>query len=440
MAFQRRLTAVLLLMALLLSGCAMRTVDQMYAVPKRSSEYQDLQWVIDQAMTGLEYCAPVSGENQQTVQMADLDGDGVSEYLLFAKGNSDDPLKIFIFALEENSYVLRQTIESRGSAFEQVEYVDIDGNSGKELVVGLRLSDQVLRYLMVYSFSDAGSCQLLAVNYSKFVTSDLNQDGLSDLMIISSGPQEEDSAVVFLYYYENDAMVRSMETRLSAKSDAIKRIMVSKLHGDIPAVYVASSLEENAIITDVFTVSDGRFTNVSLSNESGTSVQTMRNYYVYADDIDSDGTLELPSLLDMLPVQNNTTTATQHLIRWYAMTQGGEEVDKAYTFHNFDSGWYMNLDGEWAPRVSVTQNPGSCTFYVWDENFEKAEKLLTVYAFTGSDRDFEAEQEERIVLYKSDGVTYAAQLEVGALSYGVSRENLLESFHLIHMDWKSGET
>ena len=440
MAFQRRLTAVLLLMALLLSGCAMRTLDQMYAVPKRSSEYQDLQRVIDQAMTGLEYCAPVSGENQQTVQMADLDGDGVSEYLLFAKGNSDAPLKIFIFALEENSYVLRQTIESRGSAFEQVEYVDIDGNSGKELVVGLRLSDQVLRYLMVYSFSDAGSCQLLAVNYSKFVTSDLNQDGLSDLMIISSGPQEEDSAVVFLYHYENDAMVRSMETRLSAKSDAIKRIMVSKLHGDIPAVYVASSLEENAIITDVFTVSDGRFTNVSLSNESGTSVQTMRNYYVYADDIDSDGTLELPSLLDMLPVQNNTTTATQHLIRWYAMTQRGEEVDKAYTFHNFDSGWYMNLDGEWAPRVSVTQNPGSCTFYVWDENFEKAEKLLTVYAFTGSDRDFEAEQEERIVLYKSDGVTYAAQLEVGALSYGVSRENLLESFHLIHMDWKSGET
>ena len=100
----------------------------------------------------------------------------------------------------------------------------------------------------------------------------------------------------------------------------------------------------------------------------------------------------------------------------------------------------MELDAHWAPRVSVTRNSGNCTFYVWDEVFEKAEKLLTVYAFTGSDRDFEAEQEDRIVLYKADGVTYAAQLEVGGLSYGVFRENLPDSFHLIHMDWKSGET
>jgi len=440
MAFRKRLTAVLLLMALLLSGCAMRTVDQMYAVPKRSSEYQDLQRVIDEAMTGLEYCAPVSGENQQTVQMADLDGDGASEYLLFAKGTSDDPLKIFIFAQDGDAYVLRETIESRGSAFEQVEYVDIDGNDGKELVVGLQVSDQVLRYLMVYSFSGGNTSQLMAVNYSKFVTSDLNQDGLTDLMVISSGPQEEDSAVACLYHYEDDVMVRSMETRLSAKSDAIKRIMVSKLHGGLPAVYVASSVQESAIITDVFAIRDGRFTNVSLSNESGTSVQTMRNYYVYADDIDSDGTLELPSLIDMLPIQNNTLASTQHLIRWYAMRSDGEEVDKSYTFHNFDGGWYMDLNGDWAPRVSVTQNSGNCVFYIWDENFEKAEKLLTVYAFTGSDRDYEAAQDERIVLYKTDGVTYAAQLEVGGLSYGVSGENLVGSFHLIHMDWKSGET
>ncbi len=440
MKIRTKLTAVLLLMALLLSGCAMRTVDQMYAVPKRSSEYQDLQLAIDQAMAGLEYCAPVSGENQQTVQMADLDGDGTSEYLLFAKGNSDDPLKIFIFGWESDRYALRETIESRGASFEQVEYVDIDGIPGRELVVGLRVSDQVLRYLLVYSFSGGSARQLMAVNYSKFVPADLNEDGLSDLVVISSGLQEEDSAVAALYYHEKDGMVRSVETRLSAKSDSIKRIMVSRLHGGKAAVYVASSVEESAIITDVFAVRGGKFTNVSLSNESGTSVQTMRNYYVYADDIDSDGTLELPSLIDMLPVQNNTGTSTQHLIRWYAMAEDGAEVDKSYTFHNFDGGWYMTLEGDWASRVSVTQDQGQCTFYVWDEAFQKAEKLLTVHAFTGSGRDFEAQQAERNVLYKTDGITYAAQLEIGALSYGVTEENLLGSFHLIHMDWKSGET
>jgi len=72
--------------ALLLSGCAMRTVEEMYALPRRSEEYNHLQSAIDAAMDGLSYSAPISGENQQTVQSADLDGDGVDECLVFAAG------------------------------------------------------------------------------------------------------------------------------------------------------------------------------------------------------------------------------------------------------------------------------------------------------------------------------------------------------------------
>ncbi len=436
----RKWTALLLLMALLLCGCDMRTVDQLYAVPKRSAEYQQLQVAIDQAMSGMEYAAPLSGENQQAVQMADLDGDGKEEYLLFAKENSDNPLKIFIFGRTGDDYTLLETIESRGSGFELVEYVDIDGRPGKELVVGRQVSDQVLRYLAVYSFASGGAEQLLAVNYSKFVATDLNGDGLSDLMVIGPGAQDEENAVATLYHFDGTAMKRSQEARLSQRSGNIKRIMVSSLHGGVPAVYVASLVEESAIITDVFAMRGSSFTNVSLSSESGTSVQTLRNHYVYAVDIDEDGTLELPSLLDMQSVQNNSRTSTQHLIRWYAMTGDGEEVDKMHTFHNFDSGWYMTLDADWAPRVSVTEGAGSCTFYVWDQRFEKAEKLLTVFRLTGSDRELEAQLEERFILYKTDGVIYAAKMEVAALSHGLTKESMLGSFHLIHLDWKTGET
>ena len=43
--------------ALLLSGCTMRTVGQMYKLPRRSEDYNDLQSAIDSAMSGLEYSA-----------------------------------------------------------------------------------------------------------------------------------------------------------------------------------------------------------------------------------------------------------------------------------------------------------------------------------------------------------------------------------------------
>ena len=63
---------VLAALLTLLSGCMLKTVDQMYCLPRRSEEYHNLQAAMDQVMSGLEYCAPLQGENQQTVQMVDL--------------------------------------------------------------------------------------------------------------------------------------------------------------------------------------------------------------------------------------------------------------------------------------------------------------------------------------------------------------------------------
>lgn len=96
--YQRALALLMALLLGMLSGCVLQTVDELYCLPKRSQEYQNLQAAIDQAMGDtLQYCAPLSGENQQTVQIMDLDGDGNMEALLFASGNGEQPLKIFIF-------------------------------------------------------------------------------------------------------------------------------------------------------------------------------------------------------------------------------------------------------------------------------------------------------------------------------------------------------
>ena len=111
---------IVLVVALLLTGCSMRTVDQMYQLPKRSEAYSNLQSVLENAMYGLEFCAPLTGENQQTVQMADLDGDGEQEYLVFTKGSSELPLRILVLNRVKNEFFHMDTIESNGAAFDRV--------------------------------------------------------------------------------------------------------------------------------------------------------------------------------------------------------------------------------------------------------------------------------------------------------------------------------
>jgi len=431
---------LLLLTVLLLSGCGMRTVDQMYALPKRSDAYMELQTVIDSAMSGMEYSAPNSGDNQQTVQMADLNGDGKDEYLVFAKGSSEKPLHILIFRQDSSGKAkLMETIESSGSAFEQVFYVDMDDTPGKELVVGRLLSDQVLRSVSVYTFGKGYAEQLLMAGYSKFLTCDLDSDYVSELMVIQPGESNARRGIAMLYSYQDGTMERSREIQLSESSENIKRIMTGKLQDGKPAVFVASSVNENAIITDIFAMRGEHFTNVSFSFEAGTSVQTLRNYYVYADDVDGDDVIELPSPIVMRSIFGHRSSDRQYLIRWYALDSEGKETDKLYSFHNLANGWYLQLDSQWANRLTVSQQGNVHLFYIWDEQFQEAAPVFTVYALTGSDQDTQATEQNMFTLQRTEGVVYAAKLEMASGVYEITEEQLINSFRLIYQDWKTGE-
>ena len=431
---------ILALLALLLAGCTVQTVDDMYAPPKRSEEYSNLQSAIDRSMAGLAYCAPISGDHQQTVQIADLDGDGEEEYLLFAKGNEDRPLRILIFKKYNGVYSLANTIESNGTAFEQVEYVQMDGNGGAEIVIGYQINNQVLRAVNVYTFKQGQAEQLFSSNYTKFLTVDMDADFNNELFILRPGPSEESSGIAEIYGVTNGVVERSNEVQMSQPAKLLKRMISGRLYGGQTAVFVASTLGESEIVTDVYTVNEGRLTNVTLSNESGTSMQTIRNYYVYADDIDNDGVVELPDLITMIHRNESGLAEKQDLIRWYAMKANGDEVDKLYTYHNFIGGWYLQLERSWA-QVLMVQNLGNrYEFELWNEQSGTADKIFAVHILTGEDREEQSVQGDRFVLRRTDTVIYAAELMVEAADYGVTQESLISSFHLIHQEWKTGET
>lgn len=439
---KRRILLVLLAAAFgLLSGCALRTVDEMYAIPKRSEEYNNLQSAIDSAMYGLTYSAPVSGEHQQSVQMADLDGDGVEEYLVFAQGNSAKPLQILIFRqFDDGSCRLAEVIESTGSAFEQVEYVQMDDHPGYELVVGRRVSDQVLRSLSVYSFHQGSSELMLMVGYTRFLACDLDENGLGEVLVVLPGDINGGRSAAVLYSTKNGQMERSVEVEMSQDSSRIKRMTPGILQDGTPAVFASVLSDENSISTDVFAVKDGVLTNITAADDWDTSVKTLHNYYVYAEDINDDGIMELPQLISTKKLSGAGDDQRTSLIRWYCVDSQGRETDRLYTFHNNMGGWYLELTGSWAPRVTVEQSGSQYTFYAWDESYRVAAKLFTVAALTGFNREEEAITQGRFLLLRSEAVVYAGKLEENAQVYDITEEQIINSFRLIQQDWKTGET
>ena len=426
-------------LSLSLCGCVM-TVDQMYVPPRRSESYKNLQSLMDEYRKELDYSAPITGENQQSVQMADLTGDGVKEVVVFLKGSDEHPLKVLIFRLAGEQYELMSFIETSGTAFDQVEYVQMDGEAGLELVVGRQVSDQVLRNVTVYRFADGQPEQLMTVNYQKYLTLDMNRDGRGDLFVIRPGHTDTDCGIVELYSAPTGTLERSAEVSLSQSVGQLKRIMTGFLHDGERAVFVASLVDAGSIVTDVYTLVNGELTNVAMSGETGTAVKTVRNYYVYAEDIDGDGVLELPSLISMRAPTLERSGEREHLIRWYALAADGSEHDKRFTYHNYLQGWYMELPAALVDRLCVVpEDTGRFAFCLWDRGYSELSKLWTVYVHTGDDRSSMAAEDGKFLLLKTDSVVYAAYLEDAALEQGITQEILTNSFFLIQSDWKTGE-
>ena len=419
------------LACLLLSGCAMKTVDEMYCLPKRSEAYQELQKVLDTELQNMEYCAPLSGMNQQPVQAADVDGDGVSEFLVFAKAAGERPLRILVIEREDQTFTLTDTLQFSGTAFDQVEYISMDDKSGVELVVGIQLSDQLLRSVAAYTFADGKGEKLLDANYTNFLTVDLDRDSQGELFVLYPGQTEESPGFVALYEVEKGVVERSLEVKLSAPVSRLQRVITGELAGGEAAVFVASALEDTVLVTDVYALRSGALTNISLSNESGTSVSTIRNHFVYAQDIDEDGQLELPALIPM-KTMSERNTQSEDLIRWYSLTITGEEVDKLYTYHNFVNGWYLVLDSTWAQQVTVTQDSTGYSFYLWDLAKENAIRVLEVQMLYDQDEISQAMESGAILLYQGESSAYVGVLTSDAAQFGLTQEWLRGSFYLIY--------
>lgn len=425
--------ALLFAATLLLCGCDLRTADEMYAVPARPAADYNLQSAINNAMSGLDYAAPKTGTNQQIVQTADIDGNGDMEYLLFAKGDSEYPLQIFIFDKQKDSYNLVDTISCNGSAFDRIDYVQMDRRPGVELVVGYQLNDRLSGGLSVYTFQAGNMEQLLSTTYSQFQITDLDGDSYGELFLIHPGPNEWSRGIAELYRVNDGDVERSVELNLSAPAVNIRRVLQGKLEDGVNCVYVSSKSSETALTIDVFTLSGDAFTNISLGAKLPATVQTMGNYFVDPSDIDGDGILELPMLREMVQVTQDGTAAHK-IISWYALDSQGNAHSKAYTYHCFVDGWFVELAPEWTEILTVSRQGKRVDFFSWDKQYGVPIRLFSINILTGQNREEQADAEGIVRLHTTTSSVFIGELTSNGERYGLTEQKLIDSFHLIQQD------
>ena len=199
------------MMGLLLSGCMFSSSpEDMYSLPQLPSEYTELREQLDSILAaGAEYAAPTSGTNIQSVQLTDLDGDGVEEAVAFFRNADDEnPLKIYIFRAVGESYEQAALIESSGTAIHSIRYVDMDNDGLREIIVGWRVSADI-QALGVYSIRDYEPKLLMSSLYTRYEALDFDGDLIQEIVLLRSDNQGD--PVAELYDWEGEDLTVTVQ-------------------------------------------------------------------------------------------------------------------------------------------------------------------------------------------------------------------------------------
>lgn len=430
---------IVISLAILLCGCFLDPAENLYAVPKQPESFYNLQSAIESVMSdSASYSPPVNGENQQAVQTADLDGDKEDEAIVYIKTGTDNSLCLSVFDKTHESYGLLSKIEGVGNTFDQVQYVQFDGKPGNEIVVGRQLGDGVSQILSVLSLQDGALVELISTPYHEFITTDLNADSLKDVLLLHQDGDVQNGIAVY-YHWADGQPVRELEANLSTPVSSVKRMITGKMCKDVPAVFVASAYGEGKIVTDIFGLRHGNFCNLTRSED--TEVQTAREYYVYSSDIDNDGLIELPRLLPMQPLEGEESSNNQSLICWYNILLDGKEQKKSLTYHNYSDGWYLTVEDAWRNTLSVRSYAafGSHRCYTFVDS-ATGRTIFSIAALTGESKDEATRNSAWMQLIEKGEISYVCSLGEAAGDYGVDISMLRRIFHLIRIDWNTGET
>ena len=216
-----------------------------------------------------------------------------------------------------------------------------------------------------------------------------------------------------------------------------------------PAVFLTYDYgtDGNVSITDIFAWKENRIQNITLNEQMASSSDTVLfNASVGPTDIDRDGVMELPQMVEVKEYKQTSTASNFWLVRWRKFDLDGTPHLLYTTYYNDRDGWYLELPERWVGKITLSRSDTAggaeraVIFYYWEgDNSVEPVPFLAICRLTGSSRQTRVDINGRFRLADSGGsnpsTVYAAQFVEGGWNCGLDQEDIISRFHLIESDW-----
>ena len=443
--FKKLITAAAALCsAVLLSGCAMQYGDGLLALPSLPAEHLELQSQINKVLeTGAVSAAAESGENRQSIQQIDLDGDSENEYIAFFRAPDGNYL-IKAYKKTKDDYEEIGSADAAGLSLHSIYYPVSSVTGEKALAICWGIDESNNYGMTVYAFTNQGMENVLNVQYSGILVGDFNGDSLDELCF---AVKDQSGGQLSLRVYETDGDAYSLESEVPLCSEArsISQMTLGRVSSSRKALFLDSVAYGGGFVSDVLTYgSDGKLRNLTRSRDSGSGIDTWRSAEVFCQDIDGDGILEVPAASSMM---SNLYPDEKSKLGWFVFGADGSRECRMYTYHVPSDDWYFLWPSRWDDRVAVQMNRYSrmvkTTFFALPDTYSIGElpaagednTVLTLYIFSGDNRQAYLSNYGATEILQKNGLVYAYVPGSRYKQYAMTEQEILAAFKTIETEW-----
>lgn len=403
----------------LLCGCTPLTMstEDLLEAPRLNQRQTMVEAALDGSLnlSSILYRYPRTGDYRSPFVFYDLDSDGNQEAIVFYT-NSTGQSNVRAGVLreqEDDSWVVVQDLAGSGDQVEFIRFAHVTSAETPNILIGWLDSRSGQPTLSVYTFQRGRMTASVQMPYHSIDVGEYLGDGLNQILLVRQDSSEYYQLYLLGGTYDSRVSVLG---ELSLNQDALEILQLSRgrLWGNRYALYVDERRSDinYPYATEIVGVSRSGLELLVGGTDQELYGETFRGEEVLCLDLHGDGTIEVPTLLD-LPGDSAGEMGPPLLTRYLRYVVGGRFEVAYHAAVNASAGYLVFFPDSWLGQVTIQRSPESneWSFYKIDpETDQPAVELLRIRVHSSRDYIDRNVRENYILLAERELFQYYAYL------------------------------
>ena len=318
---------ICIIVALSFSACSIVGLEpkNLISPPLTNKDQQKIYELLAGVDGEIKFLYPKRGDLRSAVLTYDMNGDNIDDSASFIFGAGDGSEIVFMIS-SENELEVSAKFTNLSTQIDKVLLSDLDGNGIDELLVGWGSPQSLSSKISVYQYVDGSFVEhILEQNYDDFISADIDNDNIDEIFIAKLFlPSEEE--------HLNDRHAKGMIFELAGKLELTSTVALNnsivkysscqfvKINKNENAILLDGVLAQGNMITEIVMYKNDNFTSVLSNYSQETNYNNFERPAILSmksQDIDGDGITEL--MMVYLPEyfdEHKSISAVNYYVDW----------------------------------------------------------------------------------------------------------------------------